>query len=185
MTPLKMTLLKLIAITANEQGLDPALMAGIVSVESKFNPQATGTIGERGLFQLHPVFFPNKNNYNACINIENAVSYLKSIKPRCKEFLKAPHQWIICHNRGVTGAKRMKDPINDEYYKKVLQARERYKDIFQPTHAVGKALLSGSPLSRVVFKDRACRDIEGQREGSKRARLPDQGPGDWSLHTED
>jgi soluble lytic murein transglycosylase-like protein len=44
----------MIAAEAQVYGLDPAIFRGLVEVESSFNPNHVGAVGERGLGQLRP-----------------------------------------------------------------------------------------------------------------------------------
>jgi soluble lytic murein transglycosylase-like protein/TolA-binding protein len=46
--------LETLAASSRENGLDPALVAGLIRQESSFNPRATSPVGARGLMQLMP-----------------------------------------------------------------------------------------------------------------------------------
>ena len=159
----KTTLLKIIITLSNSNNIDPALVAGLVYVESRFDPTATGTIGERGLMRLHPSYFPDPTLYDPRRNLEVGIKSLKDLKRRCSGLSTAPFSWIVCHNRGVSGAKRLKDITNDRYYKEVVKARERYKYILQQTDVMGKTLFTISKGSTPHAANCSYRDTPLQR----------------------
>lgn len=163
MTPLKMTLLKAVITLTQTSEIDPALVAAVVSVESNFKPTATGAIGERGLMQLHPKYFPNPELYDPQLNLETGIKHLTNIKKRCMLFLPNEDTWIICHNRGVAGAKKVEEPLNDEYYKKIKAAKSRYADIIQSSDVLGQAIFKSGEDFGAIHKDRTNRSPAIQR----------------------
>jgi soluble lytic murein transglycosylase-like protein len=102
-------------------GLDPVLVLSIAEVESRFNPNAVGSLGELGLLQLRPEFHPVVKG-DTRHNIRVGVRYLASIKSRCS--LKYGDAWFVCFNRGEY-RKALKAPREFPYYKKVKAAYER------------------------------------------------------------
>lgn len=112
------TILALIAALSLQYNLDPNLVASIVEVESGFNPNAVGSVGELGLFQLRPEYF-GADVADPIKNIRVGIKHLNVISKSCphvKEFT-----WVICHNLGKKGAGRIKDPKSQTYYKKVMK----------------------------------------------------------------
>lgn len=105
------TVKKEIRVTAKRYGIDPKLALAIARVESGFNPNAVGKLGEVGVFQLMP--------YNVCSksNVECGIRLLKQYRIECKDMGEA---WFICYNNGVN--RRPKHPKLFPYYKKVMLA---------------------------------------------------------------
>lgn len=110
----------LIAHTATEHGLDPAVALAVAEVESSFNVNALGSQGEVGLFQLHPRYFPNAPK-EAAQNIEVGVKHLLYWKERCP--YKANKKYVICFNRG---RRPVVNPKTTPYYRKVISAYQKY-----------------------------------------------------------
>lgn len=119
-----MTLIKsLIFKYASIFGIDPYLAMSIVKVESSFVPTVIGTKGEIGLFQIRPEYvnYTRKQLFNIETNIKVGISILSKKKKLC------PHkEYIVCYNVGVTGAKKIKNPKEFPYYKKVMKEYEIY-----------------------------------------------------------
>jgi hypothetical protein len=126
---MKAALLKLVLTLSTEHQIDPALVAAIIDVESKFNVEATGAIGERGLMQLHPKYFEGDAYYDPNLNIESGIKLLKTNRKYCH--LKLDFSWVICYNQGISGALRVQNPEQNIYYQKVLKAYPTYVEIFQ------------------------------------------------------
>jgi hypothetical protein len=111
---------KKIERAALTHGIDPALALAIATVESNLNPEAVGSLGEIGIFQLRPEFHsvvPGQVDHN----IEVAVRYLADLKRRCAHYGEA---FFVCFNYGT--ARRLKYPELFPYYRKVnaiLEAR--------------------------------------------------------------
>lgn len=123
------TLIIWAAITslAQEHGIEPSLLRALIRVESNFNADAIGSKGERGLLQLRPQYFAITGN--ALVDLETGVEHLKTIRQTCPH--SESHTWIICHNLGVAGAARIKNPKAQTYYRKVMEAYEQEKSILQ------------------------------------------------------
>nr|BFD64889.1 hypothetical protein BdHM001_35700 [Bdellovibrio sp. HM001] len=151
------TILMLIAMYSNANGLDPYLVAGLIKTESSFNTKAVGGIGEIGLMQLRPEFFAEpdlgpiyktktpsflkgtiaeikeKDLFDPETNIRKGTAFLRQLKKSCP--FKDDVQFVICFNRGVRGARNVSVPQEDPYYKKVSANREHFKsqNIFTDT----------------------------------------------------
>jgi soluble lytic murein transglycosylase-like protein len=112
---------EVIRASALEQGIDPDLAVAIAIVESQVDPRAIGAAGERGVFQLHP-------RYHAIVadeseNIDTAIAYLKKIEGRCRALYE--EAWYVCYNYGPN--KRLKQPKQTKYFKKVQRAYKNVK----------------------------------------------------------
>src|SRR5579859_4550685 len=68
-----------IAAAAQAQGVDPSLAIEVAMDESSLNPNAVGSKGEIGLFQLLPSSFPGVNPYDVNQNIQAGVGYLAQL----------------------------------------------------------------------------------------------------------
>lgn len=99
-----MTLLLMITISLHSMvhGVNPQLVESIIEVESKFNPDMTGSIGEIGLMQIRKEYWQGPLNlYNPEMNIGVGISMLaklKKLKPRLGEY------YYVAWNLGPTGA---------------------------------------------------------------------------------
>jgi soluble lytic murein transglycosylase-like protein len=103
---------------AKKHRVDPALVLAIMKVESNFNPDARGSVGEVGLMQLHPRFhavYPGEIERN----IDTGVAYLARLKTLCKK--DYGDAWFVCYNTGAN--RRIKAPYQFPYYKKVQEAK--------------------------------------------------------------
>ncbi len=101
---------------AIQAGLDPKLVLSIAKVESGLNPNAKGTKGEIGVFQIRTqnVACPTCL-YSPNYNIKHGVSILRVNKSKCSDMGPA---WFICFNNGMF--RRPKYPQLHPYYKKVM-----------------------------------------------------------------
>lgn len=105
----------LIVHAASQANFDPALALAVAEVESSFNPNAVGLHGEKGLFQLHPKFHSD-------FSIQAGIKTLQHWERHCPT--KADKTFVLCHNRGY---RRAKQPKLAPYYRKVMNAYQKYK----------------------------------------------------------
>lgn len=152
-------------------GVDPALVAAVIKVESNFRVEAVGSAGEIGLMQLKPKYFDKivfpkeepvafflsnielfnqkrrSNLYMPEANIQRGVQYIKWVQKYCSH--KGHLEFMVCYNRGVTSAKKVTDPTEDVYFKKINVAYSQYKnEISRPTVSRTVASISLSESSR-------------------------------------
>jgi len=105
--------------------IDPRLVMAVVQVESAYNPKAKGPVGEIGLMQLRPNLYPKHTVaqlYDIETNIRLGTEHLATHMRHCSHGGKLA---VICYNLGVRGAKRIKNPTQFPYYKKVSNAYKR------------------------------------------------------------
>lgn len=136
--------LNLIATYSMMYGVDPNLAAAVIAHESKFNVEAVGEIGEIGLMQLRPEYFAASCKGNSVskptpksivcgrelfspeLNIKIGIQHLADLKKRCPH--RKDNTYIVCHNVGVVGGGRLKNPKAFSYYKKVMAEYTKIQD---------------------------------------------------------
>jgi soluble lytic murein transglycosylase-like protein len=75
----------IVARAASKHDLDPALLAAVAHVESRFNPQAVSPKGAQGILQLMPQTakrFGVKDAFDATQNVEAGARYLSWLLTR-------------------------------------------------------------------------------------------------------
>lgn len=99
--------------------VDPLLAASVAKTESNLNPLAIGKLKEVGLFQVRPEFskYTKDQLKDPQINIAEGLRILADSKSSCKHQLD--RSWVICFNLGKSGAKKIRNPFGQTYYKKV------------------------------------------------------------------
>jgi len=119
-----LAIINLIMAMAKIEGVDPYLALSIAHTESKLNPQAIGSIGEKGLFQIRPEYTDKSLRsklFDIKTNIKVGLKKLKEAKNGCdKRNNYYGNAWIVCYNVGVAGAQKIKHPTKFEYYKRVM-----------------------------------------------------------------
>jgi hypothetical protein len=103
--------------SAMRNGVDPDLAVAIATVESSLNPEAIGSKGEIGVFQLRPEFHPVKPG-SVEHNIEVAVIYLSTIRQKWQGVYG--DAWFIKFNLGPN-YRQINHPKLFAYYIKVKQ----------------------------------------------------------------
>lgn len=103
---------------AQAQGVDPVLALAVAQVESNFDPNAVGSLGEVGLYQLRPEFFDIEHG-DVKGNIEQGVANLKRVQALCQP--KYGDAFYICHNYGPN--RKLVAPRKVPYFQKVEKAK--------------------------------------------------------------
>lgn len=114
----------LIAQVASANGVDPSLLAGLVRVESNFNPNAVSRSGALGLGQLMPGTARELgvNPRDPKQNLQGAAKYLRKMLDSFDGDLTAG---LRAYNQGPGNQQRFPDGVSEEarsYPRKVLQA---------------------------------------------------------------
>ena len=106
-------------------GIDPSISLAIAKTESNMNPNAIGSLGEVGLFQVRPEFskYTEKQLTNPATNIKEGLRILKNAQHGCNH--QKDNTWVVCFNTGIHYAKRIKHPTLFPYYKKVMYAKKQ------------------------------------------------------------
>jgi soluble lytic murein transglycosylase-like protein len=123
-----MNYLAMIYLAAIGSGLDPNLAISVAQVESNMNPNAVGTKGDIGLFQVrHSVVkvAPSKLR-DPEVNTQYGIKLLTAAKKSCPDF--PGDSWLVCYNRGVAGGSKIRRPANDKYYLKVMKVYNSLKN---------------------------------------------------------
>lgn len=120
---------QLIAQVASANGVDPGLLAGLVQVESSFNPNAVSSAGATGLGQLMPATARGlgvRNIRDPRENLQGAARYLRQMMDQFGGDLTAG---LRAYNQGPGNQQRYPNGVSDEarsYPRKVLQAAAAY-----------------------------------------------------------
>lgn len=116
-----------IILNAIYSDIDPNLALAVAQVESRFNPNAVGGLGEQGLFQIMPQYseYSVKQLKDPIINIREGMRMLNFAKKHCKH--KEDKTWLVCYNAGVGGGSKLKHPKKFGYYIEVMKAKKQFK----------------------------------------------------------
>lgn len=116
---------QLIAEVASANGVSPGLLAGLVKVESGFNPNAVSRAGATGLGQLMPDTARGlgvSNSRDPRQNLQGAARYLRQMMDQFNGDLTAG---LRAYNQGPGNQQRYPNGVSEEaraYPRKVLQA---------------------------------------------------------------
>ena len=105
---------------ASANGVDPAILAGLIEVESNFNPKARSEAGAVGIAQIMPGYHPTVDPTNATTSIHYAAKYLRELTNQLGDPLEA----IYAYNGGPGGIRKSAE--NKAYQPKVLKAAAKY-----------------------------------------------------------
>src|SRR5271155_4697685 len=81
---------------ANAQGVPSSIALAVAQQESSFNPNAVGSAGELGVFQLMPQYFPGASDLNT--NISSGVGFLAQLYQQFGDWATA----LAAYNWGPT-----------------------------------------------------------------------------------
>jgi soluble lytic murein transglycosylase-like protein len=101
-------------------GIDQRLAFQVAKIESNMNPNAISKTDDLGLFQLNSKYYKFHNEnwaFNYQTNTALAMSALKNLKTKCHH--KYDNSFMLCYNRGIRGAAKIKNPNNFKYIKKL------------------------------------------------------------------
>lgn len=116
------TIIYLISFYSSIYGVNPQVAQAVAQHESSLNPNALGSLGEIGLFQLRPQFveeYSREELFDPEINIKVGIQKLAQAKRTCT--YKKRLDWLVCYNAGNTAAKRIKNPSKFKYVLAVKQ----------------------------------------------------------------
>jgi hypothetical protein len=105
---------------ASANGIDPAILAGLLEVESNFNPKARSSAGAQGIAQIMPGYHPGVDTWNATESIRYAAKHLKGLVAATGSIEEA----IYAYNGGTGGIRKSAE--NRAYQPKVLRAAAKY-----------------------------------------------------------
>lgn len=129
-------LLTLIFQIASINGVDPLLVASVAIVESGMDVNKIGEVGEIGILQIRPQYYPKFNLFNPEVNIKVGVAILKEAQKRCK--YKDNMKFIICYNHGITGGNKIKYPKKDKYYLNILRQYDKLINVLAESRTYGQ-----------------------------------------------
>lgn len=119
-----MTLFSCILFWSMVNQIDYRVTQAVISIESSGNPFALGSAREVGLMQIKPQYVPETALQlgQSCTNVMRGTAILRDMKKRCKHRLDKTY--VTCYNLGITGARRIRHPKLQRYYKKITAKLE-------------------------------------------------------------
>ena len=140
---------------SNEYGLDPFFVYSVIRTESDFVPNATSSIGARGLMQVTEETFEwirgrlkdNESTFDSMYDEETAIRYGTYLMYFLKQTLQTEQNILCGYHAGVNRAKSWLDdgeiskngeiitenipfPDTKQYVKKVMKTFEIYKKLY-------------------------------------------------------
>jgi hypothetical protein len=117
-----------ICITAMINNTNCPEVLALAELESSFNKNAIGAVGEKGLFQIRPEYY-GKVPKTVQGQTEQVLEVLKYVRGRCQKDISM--NWILCYNVGVTKGRTMlkskKGPYRLNYIKLVGKWKKWYE----------------------------------------------------------
>jgi soluble lytic murein transglycosylase len=118
--------------------LDPVFVLAIIATESKFNPEAIGSVGEIGLMQIRPetaewmskkigMKWKGKDSLkNPTTNIRISLAYMNYLRTK---FVSKPTSYVSAYNMGPLNVRRLvaKNVVPAEYNSRVMK---NYKEMY-------------------------------------------------------
>jgi soluble lytic murein transglycosylase-like protein len=119
---------------AREQGLEPALLHAVITVESGYNPRARSRQGARGLMQLIPATarrFGVTDVWNPLENIRGGARYLRELMGLFNDDMQLA---VAAYNAGEGAVMRSGNaippyPETRRYVPRVLEYYRRYRSM--------------------------------------------------------
>lgn len=114
---------------ASLTGLDPALVCGVIDVESSWDPQVTSSVGAAGLMQIMPHLWREHaltNPWDPAQNLRAGTAYLADLLARYQGRL----DWALAaYNAGPGKVRASSGPpsYTQPYIRKVIRARLRWR----------------------------------------------------------
>jgi soluble lytic murein transglycosylase-like protein len=123
-----------ISQVAREQGIEPALLHAVITVESGYNPRARSRKGARGLMQLIPATakrFGVADVWNPLENIRGGARYLRELMGLFNDDMQLA---VAAYNAGEGAVMRSGNaippyPETRRYVPRVLEYYERYRSM--------------------------------------------------------
>jgi soluble lytic murein transglycosylase-like protein len=123
---------EMIATVAREQGIEPALLHAVITVESGYNARAKSRKGASGLMQLIPATakrFGVTDVWNPLENIRGGARYLRELLATFKDDMRLA---LAAYNAGEGAVMRSGNRIppyaeTRAYVPRVLELYERYR----------------------------------------------------------
>ena len=112
----KVFITKLILYYAAINGLNGQVALSVAKNESSLRPNAIGKAKEVGIYQLKSQYvkgYTREQLFDPIINIKVGIYKLLDAKRTCKHQVK--NTWLLCFNRGSSGAIKVKYPEQDRY----------------------------------------------------------------------
>lgn len=118
------SIILLIYLSAVNSSINPYTAISVAVNESALNIKAVGSRGDIGLFQVRHNLVPETKEQllDPYKNIRAGIRVLEYSKKRCSNH--KDDTWLVCYNRGVTGAKKVYNKKQDSYYLKVSRIKK-------------------------------------------------------------
>jgi hypothetical protein len=114
--------------SARANGIDPAILAGLLEVESGFIPNRVSSAGARGIAQIVPKYHPGVNPDDPIASIKYAARHIAETQ---RQFGGDMRLALLAYNGGTPTIAKYRGPIpgsreNQQYYGKVMKAAAKY-----------------------------------------------------------
>lgn len=110
--------------TALTADIEPSIALAIATHESGLDYRKVGAVGEIGIFQLRPEYWPtSKKDWKKQVN--DGIKVLAYMKSRCEPFLGK--HWFLCFNVGITRARSLTNVGTGPYARRIAKYAKDYE----------------------------------------------------------